>query len=196
MNFIERQIGICLIFVRGASPSIFVYGEEGQNVQIKTGTQLTYADPVTTNENTWNTVIHTNSLDVNGVARPYVYYEYKPVAFTRPAHGWVVRKDQLAALVKTVAHDLALTADESQRALFELNHAASSVDSDVLYVGFVNSQELKTLVPLTVSPQPDHLYRYHFYVAEAQTSDRTAAPHLSPVVRSGLTLIELGSAHQ
>ncbi|MEN9327669.1 MAG: hypothetical protein RI947_477 [Candidatus Parcubacteria bacterium] len=186
----------CPVRVTGASPSIFVYGDEGQKVSVASGAQLTYADPVTTGHNTWNVTITADGLDVNGLTRPYIYYEYKPVAFTKPSHGWVVRKDQLPALATSVSQELGLTSDETTRALFELNHAASSVSHDLLYVGLVNTQELNARLPLTVSPTPNHTYRYHFFVAKAQNSDRTSAPHLSSVVRSGLTLIEIGSSNQ
>ncbi|MEN9327670.1 MAG: hypothetical protein RI947_478 [Candidatus Parcubacteria bacterium] len=199
-NKILKDLGLisesCPVRLTGASPSIFVYGDEGQKVSVASGAQLTYADPVTTGHNTWNVTITADGLDVNGLTRPYIYYEYKPVAFTKPSHGWVVRKDQLPALATSVSQELGLTSDETTRALFELNHAASSVSHDLLYVGLVNTQELNARLPLTVSPTPNHTYRYHFFVAKAQNSDRTSAPHLSSVVRSGLTLIEIGSSNQ
>lgn len=193
---ILRDLGViadsCPVRLTGASPTLFVYGAEGTELTVQSKATLTYLDPVTDLSGAWNVVTHGSQLNVNGYERPYIYYEYKPVTFDRPDSGWNVNRSELDAVVKTVSSSLGLTKEEESRLAFELNHAATSLKGDQLFVGLIPQTVVDAKIPLQMSRKPANTYRYHFYVGAASASE-ALAPHLSTISRNGLTVVELGS---
>lgn len=180
----------CPVRLTGSSPTVFVYGTLGSTVELTPVTTYTYADPGVA-AGKWNvTVQGLNSLTVNGLARPYIYYEYQKVAFARPEKGWTVKRAALDLFVRnTIAPRLGLTAEETERAQFELNHAAADVAGDRVFVGLVDVKELNSKVPLKVSGASAR--RVHFYVGKV--GGTVAVPTLAPVTRTGTYVLELGS---
>lgn len=184
---------LCPLRLSGGSPTLFTYLGEQSRISVKSNAQLTYADP-NTNSGTWTVVANGQNLLVNNVARDYIYYEYKPVTFTKPQNGWVVSRSGLETLSReTIAKSLGLTAQEEDRLVFELTHAAYNIKSAKVFVGLVNHKEVEEKLPLEVSPTPDKVLRYHFYVAGTSQKQSTA-PILAPISRSPFMLLELGAA--
>ena len=183
----------CPIRLTGASPSLFVYGTEGSRVAITPQTALTYADPGTNANGSWDVQIMSSGVKANGLDRGYIYYEYAKLPFTRPQTGWVINKKDIAGYAKETAAKLKLTSAETDRLAAEIDHASQSIKSDKLFVGLVGQSEVNALLPLRVSPMPEDVYRFHFYVSSATEGQRVSAPVLTPVVRSQYMILEIGA---
>jgi hypothetical protein len=180
----------CPVRVTGASPTLFMYGKPGSHYSVEVKHNLTYADPPQ-KDDAWQIKLTSNGIVTDtGYNRPYMYYEYMPVTFTRPSAGWNIQKKDLNTLADTIAGALVLSPDEQARLRAELSHAAMNVDARELFVGLINNEELNKLVPLSITPSI-HTQRYHFYVGKAQGS--ISEPVLHPVMRLGQMALELGS---
>ncbi len=181
----------CPVRFTGSSPSVFAYGPEGTEMNISVGGKTTYAEPAKEND-AWNVTVENGGLDVNGKSRDYVYYEYEKVDFARPTQGWVVTRTQVDSLAREIAAKMEMNAVEAVRLNFELNHALAEVSSDRIFVGMIDRAEVDTKLPLNVSPMPEAVARYHFYVGAAHSS--VEAPALLPVDRAGTMVLEIGAA--
>lgn len=191
----QQKQGVCPVRVTGSSPTIFVYGNPGTVFTLKPVARTTYSDPNLVNQ--WNVVIEKDGvLNLGSVRRNYLYYEHLAPTFSRPTKGWVVAKSALSALTTQLSQKLGLNARESERLQFELNHAASGVESQTLFVGLVDGKELNQKLALQVSPQPEKLYRYHFYLTGSNKDFKVQSPTLSGITRNGLTVLELGATSE
>ena len=133
-----------------------------------------------------------NKLVVNGVNRPYIYYEYEKTPVTRPTAGWNIRKADIKKWVhETVASELGLTAAEADRVIYEVNHAASGVNAENIFVGVLDAADVDRRLPLQVSPAGTAVSRVHFYVGPA--GGEVTAPALSPIERAESLILEFGS---
>lgn len=180
----------CPIRFTGSSPSVFAYGSEGTEMKIAVGKTL-YAEPAKV-EGAWNVTVKNEGLDVNGNDRDYIYYEYDKVDFSRPSKGWVVSRTQLDSLSKEIAAKMEMNAVEAVRLNFELNHALADVKSDRIFVGMIDQAEVNAKLPMNVSPMPEAVARYHFYVGAAKTE--VEAPVVMPVDRAASMVLEIGAA--
>lgn len=188
---VSRIAEFCPLRVSGDSPTIFIYGESGANVQVQSGAEVSFADPVVTNIGSWNVNIGTNgSLKVNGLDRDFIYYEYQNASFDRPSTGWNVKRTELASLVSGVSAKLGLNSKEAARLAFEVNHAASRVQGDKLFVGLISQSEVDSQLPLSVT-SGYAVHRTYFYVGAAGA--QTVAPAVAKIVRSPSMVVELGS---
>lgn len=188
--------GTCPRDVSGISPTLFLYNRSAISATVSQGRQLTYAEPATQSVGTWNIVVNKNELTVDGSSYPYLYYEYLPITYTKQKEGWIVDKSNLSAFVDSIIRpQLRLTAFEADRAVFELNHAARSISGDTLYASLIPQSELSSKLPLTITPRPANVYRYHFRLSTPTTTDYKAKPpHLTPIQRDGFTALEIGAA--
>ena len=209
----------------GGSPTLFVYAPEGTKLTIKSGATLTYSDPPLkasqgkklsferslssevsfgssdgeTERFAWYIIVDKNhQLNVNSLLYPYLYYEYVPVTFDRPQTGWIIKKSNLENFARnTISPQLDLNQLEEDRLVFELNHAAFSIDSDITFIGPIATPDVISKLPLEISPQPKAVYRYHFYVSPVSSnipvSQYPDIPTLSPISRSDFMILELGA---
>ena len=184
----------CPVRVTGASPSLFIYGNIGDTVSLKPATSSIYSDPATTDTGMWNVTVNKHNLTVNGVDRPYIYYEYdkQNVRFARPATGIVTNKVYLNKTADHIADLMKLTSAEKERLLFEISHAAASVSGDQIFVGVINETELESQIPLNVS-QGYGVTRIHMYVGAAKPGEITNEHSFTPINRSSHMILELGS---
>jgi hypothetical protein len=181
----------CPLIFSGLSPVIFVYGPEGQIVDIKSFASLTYADPAT-NDSSWHVVVgKNNALTVNNTSRNYIYYEYTKQSFTRPQQGWNISKDELTQFVNKIANSMKLTSLEAQRLQTELQNAAADINSNNLFIGILDKDEVNTKIPLYVYPLPPVFERIHFYVGK--NKGIVNAPNLSPIQRKPFMVLEFGA---
>jgi len=186
----------CPLRLSGGSPTIFTYLGNQTEVTVKSNSKLTYADPFTTTANEWKVERGNNNNDfmINNVIRKFIYYEYKPVSFNKPQNGWIVARSGLEKLGRdTIAKSLGLTVEEEDRLVFELSHAAYDLKSAKLFVGPISQEEVDEKLPILISPTPDKVARYHFYVTAASERQVTS-PILTPISRSPFMLLELGAA--
>lgn len=185
----------CAVRMTGGSPSVFIYGSNGEKVEVSVGTTgVIYSDPSITGDR-WSAKIANDGQLVTDYGKiDYLYYEYRPVGFTRPEHGWIVSRDSLDQfVVKNIAPKLGLTRRETERAIFELKHAAYYLQDEELFVGLVGDNELNDKLPLKTSSNIKNVYRYHFYVASVN-DDKPVPPVLKKINRENVYLLEIGGS--
>ncbi len=184
----------CPLRLTGASPTLFLYGPENTDYKVTPEVTLTYMDPVA-EENSW--LVHISdqgNTEVNNVERPYIYYEYEPVVFEKPQEGWVLNKSMLKQFAqKTLKDGLKLNDAETERGLFELQHAASTIKGTSVFIGLIAQSEVNQKVPITISPDPQAVYRLHFYVGSANSGENPRTPLLYPLQRTETMALEIGS---
>ena len=183
------KYNFCPLRVSGGSPTLFLYGTEGQTYDVSVARWVTYAYPFQ-NGGHWNVQISQNGLTVNNKQVDSIYYEYQPVRFDKPSTGWTVSKKDLAGFANKAGKQLGLTANETERLAFELNLAAYKVESEELFVGPIPQEEVDEKVTLSVSPTVP-VARYHFYVDQA--SGKVTIPILTPIARSSQMAVEVGA---
>lgn len=186
------QYSQCPIRLSGASPTIFVSGGPQTTVVIRADASVLYRKP-TASHGAWNVTVQADgTLQVDGTQAPYLYYEYQPVSFTRPEHGWNVKRSQLMTFAKnTIAPALGLTAAEDNRLAYEIATATFGMTDETVYVAPIAQAEVDALLPLGVSGT-ENTVRIHFYVGSAQA--KATAPYLTAVPRSQTMVLELGAS--
>lgn len=179
----------CPLRASGTSPTIFVYGRQGAGVQITPRSNLIYRKPV----GGWNVVTQADrSMSVVGKTVEYLYYEYQPVAFTRPGQGWnVSRANVMTFAQQTIATQLGLTEEEGDRLAYEIARATFGMTDTTVYIAPIPQTEVDAKVPLDVTGT-DMVVRAHFYVGGAQSG--ATAPSVTPVPRTQTMVLELGAA--
>ncbi|CAN5136526.1 hypothetical protein BH09PAT2_BH09PAT2_02300 [soil metagenome] len=184
-----QNIG-CPIRFTGSSPTIFVYGDNGTAMTISVNQDITYADPPINNKK-WSIAVIGNHLEVNGLERDYIYYEYKKQHYKRPKYGWNIYRQQINQLGDKIALSLDLNTAEKERLHFELNHALADVKNNDIFVGIIDTKELEKTLPIEISPLPQELIRYHFYIGHKKT--KTEEPLLKKIIRKKSIVLELGA---
>ena len=183
----------CPIRMTGISPSLFIYGPLGSSFSLEPNFELTYKDPPL-NESTWLVdTLNEDYIRVNNVLRKYIYYEYKPISFSKPSSGWIIEKNKLSELSKILASKLRFNTIESSRLLFELEHVAAEIEDQYLFVGLINQSEINRKLPLKIAPKIVNTQRYHFYVKGLNKNTSIRQPNLTPVVRTETMMLELGA---
>lgn len=184
----------CPIRITGGSPTIFIYGKKDTRAIIIPKAILTYSDPAVDDNNLWEIQVKNDgSLEINQRQYSYLYYEYQPIKFNKPEKGWLIEKNNLKQLANTISSQLKLNNKENERLIFELNFAASDIKGNYFFVGLVNQEELNQKLPLTITPNPDKIYRYHFYIGEAKGQRQIQPPLLLPIERVPFIILELGA---
>ncbi|MFA5136505.1 MAG: hypothetical protein WC489_03865 [Patescibacteria group bacterium] len=191
MEFEGRGGGVCPLRITGPSPSLFIYGKEGQKISVSIRHPLTYADPAVTNTGWYVTIGKNNKLTINNMQRDFIYYEYRPIEFSRPTTGWNIAKNDITSFVESRAKELQLTAKEKERLKFEISNAASNIQSTNLFIGLIPQQEVDEKLPIQVSEKPQSTYRYHFYVG--YKNEETQKPVLPAIKRSEFMIVEIGA---
>ena len=89
---------------------------------------------------------------------------------------------------------------EEDRLVFELNHASFDLNSNYVFVSLINAKEIKSKLPLEISPKPSSVLRYHFYLSSVPPdlliSQYPDTPNFSPIPRSNFMILELGAIAQ
>lgn len=182
-------------YLTGLSPTVFLYSTSNTTFKL-TPSYALYSDPKLIN-NTWVAKADKNgTLTFENFSRDFLYYEFNSqVTFSKQGKGFVVARKDLNTFINNVAQQMKLNAKEAERLHFEFNHALSDLKSDSKYikVSLVPSDELKSKLPLSVSPNPEFVNRYHFLLEESP-SKPLSEPKIPEVKRGESTLIELGAS--
>lgn len=185
-DILAHATSFCPTRMTGASPTLFVYSQSTTPITVNMkDIRITYSDPPLTSDQ-WSTQPLTQSR---------YYYEYEKGQFTQARQGWNTRKSELNKLVNHIASKLALTQIERERLLFELNHAASDIFNENIFIGLIDAQEINEKIPLHVSSASVTVSRYHFAVTPAR-SIKPEEPSFAQVNRTGSYILELGATSQ
>ncbi|MCL5432593.1 MAG: hypothetical protein M1524_00555 [Patescibacteria group bacterium] len=191
----------CPLRITNGSPTIFVYGNPGDKLSIGLK-NLIYLDPPVKNKNLSVRLLDTKGrlLINDSFERNYIYYEYdkSKISFNKPDKGWIIEKDKISQFVKDrISSVLKLTEAEENRTIFEIRHAATDINSQYVFIGLIDQNEINSKLPLEINPAPKNLSRFHFFVGQASNKDRPNPPALTPADRSsGSLIIEIGSYSQ
>ncbi len=189
---LNRTGGGCPIPITGYSPTLFVYSDMPRSFTVSPNFGLTYRDPALLNR-AWSVRVGGKGLNINGVNRPYIYYEYDPsILFSKPASGWIIDRRDIGGFAERIAKRLNLTLQEKERVEYEINNSAQSVGSDTLFVGLIPQNEIEEKLPLAISEQPGSVHRIHFYVSSAQ-KEEVSSPKFMPLVRTSFMILEIGA---
>lgn len=179
-DIIHKLGTTCPIRISGESPTIFTYGPIGETISVSPLSAVTFSNPPL--KDGWNVTMGKYSPD-------YLYYEYKPVAFNRPEKGWNVSRNELSKFASVVSKKLGLSSAEKSRLIFELNHAATDVEGNNLFIGVIPQSEVDAKLPLASSVAAT---RVHFFVGNA--NGPVNAPVVSPIHRTNSMILEIGAS--
>lgn len=193
-------------FVTTGSPWIHVYPSITQDMTVTLNPTggVAYVQPAFTHndEQSWSfkaepngTLRFADSLTKNSLHWEYYRYgllkAYRPTIEATDA-GFVLPREELKPFVSELAHRIGLNTIETENLLSELNRQSSSVTDPFVKVGFVSSSFLNTYLPLSITPQPDSLYRIYLDIRPMKTRPHTVAPQLPIIDRSGSIVVETG----
>ncbi|MBP7832977.1 MAG: hypothetical protein KA035_04385, partial [Candidatus Levybacteria bacterium] len=184
-------------YLTGSSPTIFLYSSSPRTFVVDPAV-ITYADPRLTNKS-WNFETNQNGiLTFENFKRDFLYYEFNPerVSFSKQDQGFVLAVNDIKFITPKLASLMKLNNKETERLLFELQHAAKDLPSDITYIkiSLVPTEELNAKLPLNVSPRPEHTNRYHFLLTPTNKNERTNKPIIPAVKRGNSTLVEIGAS--
>lgn len=191
----NRRAGFC--YIGGISPVIYVYGAKS-STRIRPS-YVTYADPPTQNEEWTLLPSDTNSIKTNdGFERSRLYYEYdkEAITFHEPQNGFILQRGEVDTIVKDhIAKPLGLTSAEAYDLLVDTKSVIDSLpESSYLKISLANAEEIKNILPMNINPIPDNLHRIHLLVRPVSSKQSIPVPVLSPINRTGFTVVELGAA--
>ncbi len=186
------ESGICEMAITSNSPSLFLYSASHATYTISTSNEIQYSDPGQVH-NTWNVKTMGNSLLVNGVSRNFIYYEYKPVSFTHPSEGWIIKRNNINGFIEKISKSLQLLPAEKDRLEKEFDIALRSTQGTSFFIGILPEEEINAQIPMTISPPIQHVRRLHFYIKPVIDIYQVEAPTLSPIHRSDEMVFEIGA---
>lgn len=88
-----------------------------------------------------------------------------------------------------------LTSHETEDMVIEVRNTLLEYTQPYSYitVRLADSEELDQKLPLQIKPQPEHLTRVHLLLQPITTYVRLNPPSLTPIQRTGLTVLEIGA---
>lgn len=186
-------------YITGVSPSIYIYPEKTQTVKvkIKPTNKITYVDPKLLNEKSqvWQVIASPNGeLEINGLFRTRLYYEYKKINFPESKRGWVIERKNLDVFLKEeLFPKLGLNQKEANDLLTDVRTSLmGSGNSAYLKISLIDEAVVDRYLPLTISPAPDTVHRIHLMLTLFDNPIETTEPTIVPIDRSGFTVVETG----
>ncbi len=184
-------------YLSGLSPTIFLYSENNTEFRILPSYAL-YSEPKLSN-NTWTVKANKNGvLTFENFSKDFLYYEFNPAkaTFNKQGKGFVLDIHDLEQFAPKLAKEMKLNTKESERLLFELELAIKDLPKNTsrIKISLVPAFELNTKLPLSASPKPEYVNRYHFLVSPATQKEKTDKPSLPIVKRGKSTLVEIGAS--
>ncbi|MBM4402206.1 MAG: hypothetical protein FJ044_03110, partial [Candidatus Cloacimonetes bacterium] len=190
---------VCYITGTETSPSIYVYPQKVQAMKVEVGpiSELTYVDPgpFGNNHQVWEvTSAPDGKLDIGGVSRERLYYEYKKISFPEPTRGWVIESDKLDEfLAKNLLPQLGLNQKEKSDLLADVHTSLLGVgEATYLKVSLVDQIVLDKYLPLNIISIPNNIYRIHLMFTPIEEEVETSQPEVTPIIRNGFIVVETG----
>lgn len=175
-------------------PVIYLYPESTQKVDVKIDVKggMSYSDP-TYNEG-WSVVATPSSQLTNlsdNKIYPYLFWEGRGGMYQSPQEGFVVARANVHSFLveKLTAYGL----NEKEIADFVEFWEPRMQAAPFYFVGFHGTQVMNAIAPLTVTPQPDSVFRILMDYKPLEKEIRAKEPRMPrPFKREGFTLVEWG----
>jgi hypothetical protein len=198
--FTKNAFGEYVAYQRGdmlqgggcGKPVIYLYPQHTTTVHVSVGANITVSDPLYTS-NGWNNVIaHQNGqLSYQGKTYGSLFWEgtgYGPYPLITA--GTIVPRDKVVSTITQQLHDQGLTAKETSDFLAYWQPKLPATPYTRL--SWLNTEQMNTLAPLTVSPKPSTMIRIFLDFQGLQTNRSIAPQTFHAPTRTGFTLVEWG----
>jgi hypothetical protein len=203
-NSTVNSAGVSCYFLTTASPSLYLYPTEKTSFEVlpRPVSGITFVDPIFDNvkNSKW-----TGSVEPNGKMHlsnnntiSKLYYEYKKdplinqIRSNLPQEGYVLRKDKLEELMVSLFTKLGLKDREKNDFMTEVRRETGDLNARFVRVSFIPENVLNTFLPVTVKPEPQSMYRIHFFIEPASGQEKLLSPSVKKLERKGYTVIETG----
>ncbi len=173
---------------------LYLYGDEGQNVNVTVGTSVYNSIP-SYNNGYDITLIGDGKMKIGGKTYESISYDYASAVkrVPAPSYGTIVDVKNIAGILKSYATKLGLNNKETKDLI---NFANKEINSPYIFVSFFNHKDSSTILPLSFDPQPKNYLNVVFYFKQLTSKpdfsiDEPTFP--AKIQRSGLTAIEVSA---
>jgi hypothetical protein len=166
------------------------------SVQVAPKGEFTFTYPLYENE--WQVTAHPNgNLDVNGNQYNYLFWEAQQNWMPQTAvfeNGFVVKKEDVLSFLETKLNDFGFNSKE--KADFITYWGPQLIQSERNFIHFMINEACNEFGELTISPKPEHIYRFYMISMPMSEGDdyQVPAQEIKPIDRSGFTVLEWGGS--
>ncbi len=175
-------------------PAIYLYPENTTPVNVKINPagpiKLTIPDYPTGG---WNVIAHPDGTILSGSKNfDYLYYEAEipDEKIEKPNEGFVVKKDEIKALLSDILPRLGLNDKEKNQFVDYWNSVLPN--APYYFVGVIPVANLDAISPLYITPKPTTTIRITLYFEALDTPISVTSPTLTSIARNGFTMVEWG----
>ena len=125
---------------------------------------------------------------------PYLYWagQVYGMEYPKPTDGWVVKNSNLSAFFNQKLDEIGFNANEKKDFLDYWLSELQAKNGKYYKISFLQNRELNSLIPMSINPKPDSIYRY-FMDYDVLTKPISIAPQkLEKIKRNGFTVVEWG----
>ncbi len=196
LKFVQQ--GLASWYSPFCKPAVYLYPEKTSliSVKVKSSQPFTYTDPLYPIEG-WNILVDPNGLiSYQNKNYDYLYYETKidDKILTKPTNGFIVKKDELSELFKTILPKLGLNINESSQ--FSKYWLSALPTSNYYFVGIVPEAQLSNYSTLDILPNPNSEIRVTLYFESHENKINVQEPVIVTPKRSGFTVVEWGGIYK
>lgn len=191
-SWLKKHIGNPILNFLGVyKPNIYIYCDEDidVNVKIEPYALITQSIPQYDQKNGWNALVKNGSIDGRN---DYLFYEARiPDQGLQREEGFFIRGLDLAADMEEMLDRYGFNQKEKDDFLAYWNHKLSAERDYVFYPQ--GNEILERIMPLTVTPQPDTIFRIWFLIEEPNSNkDFHVITGVEKINRCHYTVVEWG----
>ncbi len=127
---------------------------------------------------------------------PYIYWAGSTTGngYLKPVGGWIVKRAELSQFMEKKLDEVSFTPKEKEDMLSYWVPEMLRKSGEYYRISFLQTAQLNSMIPMKISPQPDHLFRIFLdWDVYAQNPHITLEPQkLGKVERNGFTVVEWG----
>lgn len=127
---------------------------------------------------------------------PYIYWTGKSVerSYPKVSGGWIVEKGMLAAFIQDKLNTMGLTKKESDDMISYWIPKMSEKNAPYYQIGFIQTQDMNSFIPMNVSPKPDSVLRVFldWKALNSKPLQNLVPQQLEKFTRNGFTYVEWG----
>ncbi|NBD73961.1 hypothetical protein GVX82_02880 [Patescibacteria group bacterium] len=194
----EDQYGRVLVFIdrslgpqaECAKPVIYLYPEETTEVRVEVGARVTVSDPPYGEG--WEVVAHPDgTLEHNGAEYDSLFWDgIGDGVYPAVSKGVIVPRGEVERTLTQHLTTFGFT-DREQRDFLEY-WLPRMPETPYVRLSWLGTDEMDTLAPLTVTPQPDTVIRVFLDYAGVESPYPLEPQRIAPFARNGYTLVEWG----